>query len=191
MNPNSTRSNTIERSAPSAARAPDREAFSPVAPSRSGDSFHADRCCERSTNVRDVVRQKGRRIETINGFEQLRSAALKMRGRGVSALVVTERTVICGLISEREIVEAVSFHGAAAILMNVRDVMLKDIRTIALSDSSARAVQLMTRNRVRHLLVTEDDVVAGLVSIDDFIGHETTAPKFEPALFVPSNVVAA
>ena len=142
-------------------------------------------------SIRDIIRSNGRRVETINGFEPVRSAALKMRAKNLTALIVTERAVLRGLLSERDIVRAISLHGAAAILMNVRDVMSRDVKTVALADSSDRAMRLMTRNGIHHLLVTDNDAVAGLLSIDDVAGHELAALAFEPKIFARSAMAAA
>jgi len=141
-------------------------------------------------SIRDIIRSNGRRVETINGFESVRSAALKMRAKNITALIVTERAVICGLLSERDIVRAISVHGAAAILMNVRDVMSRDVKTVTLADSSDRAMRLMMRNRIHHLLVTDDDAVAGLLSIDDVAGHELAGLPFETKIFAGPSMAA-
>ena len=130
-------------------------------------------------SIRDIIRRNGRRIETVNGYESVRSAALKMRAKDVTALIVTELTLMRGLLSGRDIVQAISVHGAAAIFMNVRDVMSKDLKTIELSDSSDHAMRLMMENRIQHLLVTDDDAVAGLVSIEDLAGQELATLAFE------------
>jgi len=130
-------------------------------------------------SIRDIIRRNGRRVETVNGYESVRSAALKMRAKDVTALIVTELALIRGLLSGRDIVQAISVHGAAAIFMNVRDVMSRDVKTIELSDSGDRAMRLMTDNRIQHLLVTDHDAVAGLVSIDDLAGQELAALAFE------------
>lgn len=145
---------------------------------------------EKPMSIRDIIQRNGRRVDTINGFESVRSAALKMRAKDVTALIVTELTVIRGLLSGRDIVQAISIHGAAAIFMNVRDVMSKDVKTVALSDSSDRAMRLMTRNRIHHLLVTDDDAVAGLVSIDDVASHELAALAFETKAFARPALAA-
>jgi len=141
-------------------------------------------------SIRDIIRSNGRRVETINGFEPVRSAALKMRAKNITALIVTERAVIRGLLSERDIVRAISIHGAAAILMNVRDVMSRDVKTVALTDSSDRAMRLMTRNRTHHLLVTDDDAVAGLLSIDDVASHDVASLAFETKIFARPALAA-
>lgn len=140
--------------------------------------------------IRDIIRSNGRRVETVNGFESVRSAALKMRAKNITALIVTERTVIRGVLSEHEIVRAISVHGAAAILMNVRDVMSRDVKTVALSESCDRAVRLMMRNRVHYLLVIDDGAVAGLISIDDVAGHELTTASLETKIFTRPAVAA-
>jgi CBS domain-containing protein len=146
---------------------------------------------EKPMSIRDIIRRNGRRVETINGFESVRSAALKMRAKDVTALIVTELTVIRGLLSGRDIVQAISIHGAAAIFMSVRDVMSKDVRTVALSDSSDRAMRLMAHNRIHHLLVIDDDAVAGLVSIDDLASHKLAALTFGTKVFARPALAAS
>jgi CBS domain-containing protein len=141
-------------------------------------------------SIRAIISGKGRRIETVNGFELLKSAALKMRAKNVAALLVTERTVLQGLLSERDVVQAVSVHGAAAESMRVRDVMTRDLKAVRIADSTERAAQLMTRNRVRDLLVLDNDTVAGLISIDDVVRCRLEAPGLGTDVFAGSSATA-
>jgi CBS domain-containing protein len=167
--------------APSAARMPDRLLPAPVGP-----AGPATPSGETPMSIRDIIFAKGRRIETVNGFESLKSAALKMQVKDVAALLVTERTMVRGLLSEREIVQAIAVHGAAAMSMKVREVMMRDLKAVELTDSGERAARLMTRNRVRDLLVLDDEAVVGLLSIDDVVQHRFEDRNTEADLFAHS-----
>ena len=92
-----------------------------------------------------------------------------MREHGIAALAVKSGDVIKGLISERDIVQAVSQHGERALSMAVLDVATHAIVTVAPSDSLKRAMSLMTNHRVRHLPVIANGNLVGIVSIGDVV----------------------
>ena len=74
-------------------------------------------------SIQSILGRKGAEVVTIHATETVRSAADRIRERGIAALVVKTGDAITGLISEREIVHAVSRHGEGAISMPVRDVV--------------------------------------------------------------------
>jgi CBS domain-containing protein len=78
---------------------------------------------------------------------------------------------ITGLISEREIVHAVSRHGERALSMAVADIVTHATITVAPDDTLKRAMSLMTHHRVRHLLAIADGKLVGIVSIGDVVKH--------------------
>ena len=122
-------------------------------------------------SIQSILDRNGTNVITIRATETLKSAADRMRERSIAALVVTRDDAIAGLISEREIVHAVSRHGERALSMAVADVMPHAMITVAPSDTLKRAMSLMTGHRVRHLPVLADGKLAGIVSIGDVVKH--------------------
>jgi CBS domain-containing protein len=94
-----------------------------------------------------------------------------MRAHGIAALVVKSGDVIGGLISEREIVHAISQHGERALSMAVLEVMTRSAITVTPGDSLKRAMSLMTNHRVRHLIVIANGQLVGIVSIGDVVKY--------------------
>jgi CBS domain-containing protein len=94
-----------------------------------------------------------------------------MREHSIAALVVKNGDAITGLISEREIVNAVSRHGERALSMAVADVVTHATITVAPDDTLKRAMGLMTNHRVRHLPAIADGKLVGIVSIGDVVKH--------------------
>jgi CBS domain-containing protein len=92
-----------------------------------------------------------------------------MQQHGIAALVVKSGDGITGLVSERDIVLAISRHGEGALAMTVRDVMSHAMITVAPGDSLTRAMRLMTHHRVRHLPVMANGRLVGIVSIGDVV----------------------
>lgn len=122
-------------------------------------------------SIQSILGRKGAEVVTIHATDTVRSAADRIRERGIAALVVKTGDAIAGLISEREIVHAVSRHGEGALSMPVRDVASIAAITVAPGDSVKRAMVLMRHHRVRHLPVIANGKLVGIVSMGDVAKH--------------------
>jgi CBS domain-containing protein len=106
-------------------------------------------------------------VFTIGPTETVKSAAEQMRQHCITALMVKSDETIKGILSDRDIVYAVSRRGEAAISLAVSDLMSRAVVTVAPGDSVKRAMSLMVRHRVRDLPVMADGNLVGVVSIAD------------------------
>src|SRR6266850_160886 len=122
-------------------------------------------------SIQAILYQKGENVETIAPDASVRDAAARLRDENIAALVVTKAGAILGIVSEREIVRALSGHGERAAAMKVADILMRDFATVAPEDSLKRAMTLMTRHRTRHLPVLRGGKLAGIVSIGDVVKH--------------------
>jgi CBS domain-containing protein len=82
-------------------------------------------------SIQAILDRKGPEVITIHATATLRSAADRMRERSIAALVVKSGDAIAGLISERDIVHAVSRHGERALSMAVLEVVADATITVA------------------------------------------------------------
>jgi CBS domain-containing protein len=117
--------------------------------------------------IQGLLGPKRAKVFTICATETVKSAAKQMRQHAISALVVKGDDAIKGIISDRDIVYAVSWRGQAAISLAVSDVMSHSVVTIGPGDSLKRAMSLMMRQRVRDLPVIADGELVGVVSMGD------------------------
>jgi CBS domain-containing protein len=117
--------------------------------------------------IQSLLGPKSAEVFIIRATETVKSAAEQMRRHGISAMVVKSDRDIKGLISDRDIVYAVSRRGEAAISLAVSDVMSHAFVTVAPGDSLKRAMGLMVRHRVRDLPVLADGKLVGVVSMGD------------------------
>jgi len=85
--------------------------------------------------------------------------------------VVASGNSILGVISEREIVHALSQFGEQVASMAVKDIMRHGLVTVAPEDDLSRVMKLMTRHRVRHMPVLRDGKLSGIISIGDVVKH--------------------
>jgi CBS domain-containing protein len=121
--------------------------------------------------IQNILDRKGAEVFTIDPTATVTTAAYLMRAHGIAALVVKSGDVISGLISEREIVHAISQHGERALSMAVLDVMTRGAITVTPGDTLKRAMSLMTNHRVRHLIVVANGQLVGIVSIGDVVKY--------------------
>jgi CBS domain-containing protein len=74
-----------------------------------------------------------------------------------------------GIVSERDIVNAMAASGAAALALTAADAMSRSLMTCKPSDTADEILTVMTHSRVRHLPVMEDGQMIGIVSIGDVV----------------------
>jgi|SRR5690348_5942488 CBS domain-containing protein len=99
--------------------------------------------------IQSILNQKGSSVFTIEPSVTIKTAADHMRDRGVASLVVKSGNAITGILSERDVVGAISRFGERAPSDPVKGV-LSNVITVAPGDSVKRAMRLMTHHRVRH-----------------------------------------
>jgi CBS domain-containing protein len=119
--------------------------------------------------IQNILDRKGTKVFTIHPTATVRHAADQMRERGVAALVVESGGAIMGIVSERDIVNAMSRFGEHALSMSVKEILTLAIITVTPGDSIKRAMSLMTRHRVRQLPVIAEGRLAGIVSVGDVV----------------------
>jgi CBS domain-containing protein len=122
-------------------------------------------------NVEMILREKGTEITTIAPDASVKRAADWLRAKNIGSLVVTSGNSVLGVISEREIVHALSQYGEQVALMAVKDIMRHGLVTVTPEDDLSRVMKLMTRHRVRHMPVLRDGRLCGIVSIGDVVKH--------------------
>jgi CBS domain-containing protein len=120
--------------------------------------------------VSNLLTTKGRDVATISQERTVTDALLVLKQRRIGALAVTGPTPpLAGIFSERDVVRALADHGAAALQMNVAELMSKDITTCQESTTVEELMGLMTERRIRHVPVVEDGQLVGMVSIGDVV----------------------
>jgi CBS domain-containing protein len=111
------------------------------------------------------------RIETIDMSESAYSAAKKMRDKKISSLIVVNNknnSEPLGILTETDLVYRVCAQEKSSKDVRVQDIMSSPIATIEASSTVEGAADLMLSNKVRHLLVTnEDKTPIGIVAPTD------------------------
>jgi CBS domain-containing protein len=120
--------------------------------------------------VHAMLSAKGHEVATTLPETVISTVIRKLKLEGVGALVVSEDgDHVVGIISERDVVRGLAEHGAELLDMQVADLMTKNVKTCSPEDDLKHVMTEMTRSRIRHLPVTEDGRMCGIVSIGDVV----------------------
>jgi CBS domain-containing protein len=112
------------------------------------------------------------RLETINPSSTAQEAAKKMRDKKVSSLVVTDvEDKPMGIVTERDLVRQVCTKVINSNEVIVHHIMSSPLATIDANSSVEVAADIMIQNKVRHLLVVNENKVLGIITPSDFTGY--------------------
>lgn len=121
-------------------------------------------------NVESILNAKGRSVITIAPDASVGDAVELLRAKGIGALVVSgDGASVAGILSERDIVHALSERGPRLLELKVSDLMTRHVFTCKPGDSVADLMAEMTDRRIRHLPVVENGRLKGIVSIGDVV----------------------
>ncbi len=132
--------------------------------------------------VKSIIDAKGRDVVTIEPGASLDTAAKLLAERRIGAVVVLgPDNRIIGILSERDIVCAVSERGAAALQEQVSQMMTRKVATCTLDETIPSIMERMTTGKFRHMPVVEQGRLAGIVSIGDVVKHRIVEMEQESA----------
>jgi CBS domain-containing protein len=116
--------------------------------------------------IPDIVRDQG--IKGMSEQDTVLDAVNTMMALNIGAVVVVDGdNDLVGIVTERDLTRRVMAAGLDAAKTPLVDVMTKDPDTLSPGDSALDALELMRVREYRHLPVTDDRKVVGMVSIRD------------------------
>ena len=117
-----------------------------------------------------ILKQKGSDVVTVKPSDTVQTIVdLLARHRIGAVIVVDPQGGIAGIVSERDIVRAMSGNASAVLAKMASDIMTSKVRTCSAGDTDENLMALMTEHRIRHLPVVSDGRLAGMISIGDVV----------------------
>jgi CBS domain-containing protein len=138
-----------------------------------------------AVSIDDLMTEKLKTIESSNTAQE---ASKKMRDHNISSLVVVDNknnNKPIGIVTERDLVRKVCVNDASSSKMLIKNIMSSPLVTIDSRSSVEVAADIMTQNKVRHLLVVEENanitnsddddynitIPLGIITPSDFVGY--------------------
>jgi CBS domain-containing protein len=131
-------------------------------------------------SVAAILKQKGRAVATARLTMTLMEVANLLAGKRIGAVVIVgARGEVAGIISERDIIRALSVVGPDCLTQPVSQSMTNKVVTCQETDTLDELMAMMTARRFRHLPVMADDMLVGIISIGDLVKHHVAELKME------------
>ena len=114
---------------------------------------------------------------TVERDTEAQTAARIMRDRGIGSLFVTNGKEIVGILTDTDMVRRVVAAGADTHKTTVEQIMSAPILTIEENKTVLDANDLMAQTHLRHLGVTRDGKLVGMISVRDLVVFLTNLPR--------------
>jgi CBS domain-containing protein len=120
--------------------------------------------------ISDVLRGKGTQVITITPDTRVRQLLAVLAEHRIGAVVVSrDGAAVDGIVSERDIVQAMAQRGAAVMSEPVTAIFTAEVHTVTPQTLIEEVMRMMTERRVRHAPVVVDGSLQGIVSIGDVV----------------------
>ena len=118
--------------------------------------------------VSRILGRKGHEVVTIDPDSSVADAVHLLVERDIGSVVVTKETIL-GILTERDILRLADRDASRLDAISVKEAMTSDLLVAGPDDTVEHLMEVMTRNRVRHLPVVVEGRLQGLVSIGDVV----------------------
>lgn len=118
-----------------------------------------------------------RDLSFIHEQASVQEAAQSMHAKRIGSLLVKKDDDFFGIITETDVVQTVAEQPEAVAGLSVREVMSSPIITVERTMSPHYARDLMADRKIRHLGVTEEETIIGVISVRDLLAYFKTVSK--------------
>ena len=114
--------------------------------------------------VRDIMQKN---VITIKSEKKSLDAAIMLKEKEISFLVVVNESKPVGIVSERDIIRKIVADNKDAVVTPLEAIMSKKFKWVEPNSSIESAVQKMLNNNIRRLVVLENEKLAGVITQTD------------------------
>ena len=107
---------------------------------------------------------------TVSHEATIKEVAALLAKKSIGAVPVTnENEEVIGIVSERDIVRNLNNPDVDITNEKVAAIMTKSVISLPKAVSSSDLMEIMTENKIRHVVIIEDKELLGIVSIGDVV----------------------
>ncbi len=119
--------------------------------------------------VRQLLQDKGNEVSIIEPNKSVYNAMQLMGAKNIGALLVLEAGKLIGIVTERDFSRNVRILDKPLRDVQVEEIMTTKVVSVGPENTLEDCMRLMTKMRIRHLPVIDNDQIVGLISIGDLI----------------------
>lgn len=129
--------------------------------------------------IRDILGAKGASVITIGSEKTVHDAIKILVKHKIGALLVLDESEkLVGIITERDILHESAERDNKLRKTLVKEVMTKNLIIGVLDDDIEYTLGIMTKNRIRHLPIMDQNKIAGIISIGDAVKAQLDEQEF-------------
>ncbi len=132
--------------------------------------------------VREVLKIKGERLVSVNPETFLLDAVALMVKNDIGALVVLHAGEMVGMLTFREVLQALHNTGGSVHGSTVQSVMVQNPTAAKPEDTVDQMRTLMTERHIRYLPIKDAGKLLGVLSFHDVAKAALKAASFENTL---------
>ncbi len=118
-----------------------------------------------------------RDVSFIHQEASIQDAARSMHTNRIGSLLVKKEDDFVGIVTETDVVKAVAEQPGKVGQLTVKELMSSPIITIDRKMAPHYARDLMADRKIRHLGVTEEGKIIGVISVRDLLAYFKTVSK--------------
>ncbi len=119
--------------------------------------------------AQNILELKGNDVWSISPEDTVYDALRLMARVDCGALLVMENDKLVGMLSERDYARKVILFGKTSKETLVKEIMTNKVISIHPMQICEECMQIMTKNKIRHLPVVDEGKVLGVISIGDVV----------------------
>jgi len=117
------------------------------------------------------------KIVKVDRDVAVKTAAEMMRDNGIGSIFITSGEEIIGILTDTDLVRRVVAVGADPLTTTVEQIMSAPIASIEGNRTLLDANDLMAKQHIRHLSITKDEKMVGMISVRDLVVFLTNIPR--------------
>ncbi len=119
--------------------------------------------------VNQILSTKGKEVFSVLSTITVYEALGVMSEKNIGAILIIEDYVLKGILSERDYARKIALKAKSSKKTLVHEIMEKEVITVKPTDNLDYCMELMNTKRVRHLPVSENNKIIGIISISDVV----------------------
>ena len=128
--------------------------------------------------VRNIIQTKGKEIYSLPSTVTVYQALELMFEKNIGALLEIDEGKFVGIFTERHYARKLALRGKSSKETTVGEIMTEQPVTVTCDTSIEDCMRIMTIKKIRHLPVTENEKIVGVISMGDVVRYIIDEQKF-------------
>jgi len=121
--------------------------------------------------LRDILEKKPSEVYTIRDDETADVAVKLMAEKNISDVIVVDKEgKLAGIFTERDVVKYIH-RNVCLETVPIKNLMTRQVITFDPSTEISAAIQVVAKEKIRHLPIVEGDKIIGIITYRDLVSH--------------------